>query len=168
MQTDTIHVRAGGTEEGYCSEQCPSIGLSWQGDFFAPALQDPAEQPHDNGGTAEGQHHVTHALRKRPLDPVGSPEDAAVTPFRRSVCQACGVAQAKQAGPMAAAVARRFGPAPEVGDTVQVAVPGVDRGKVDATTCTLVIIEVSSRLYEFCLCWPHITPAVGIFVRRCL
>eukprot|EP00873_Tetraselmis_striata_P044461 jgi/Tetstr1/464725/TSEL_009472.t1 len=83
------NICTGGTEEGYCSEQCPSIGLSWQGDFFAPALQDPAEQPHDN------------------------------------------------------AVARRFGPAPEVGDTVQVAVPGVDRGKVDATTCTLVIIEVT-------------------------
>eukprot|EP00873_Tetraselmis_striata_P034765 jgi/Tetstr1/455029/TSEL_041885.t1 len=81
----------GGTAEGYCSEQCFSIGLSWQGDFFAPALQDPAEQPHDN------------------------------------------------------AVARRFGPAPEVGDAVQVAVPGVDRGKVDATTCTLVIIEVTAK-----------------------
>eukprot|EP00873_Tetraselmis_striata_P020897 jgi/Tetstr1/441161/TSEL_029420.t1 len=85
------NICTGGTEEGYCSEQCPSIGLSWQGDFFAPALQDPAEQPHDN------------------------------------------------------AVARRFGPAPEVGDTVQVAVPGVDRGKVDATTCTLVIIEVTAK-----------------------
>eukprot|EP00873_Tetraselmis_striata_P035058 jgi/Tetstr1/455322/TSEL_042157.t1 len=46
---------------------------------------------------------------------------------------------------MAAAVARRFGPAPEVGDAVQVAVPGVDRGKVDATTCTLVIIQVTTK-----------------------
>eukprot|EP00873_Tetraselmis_striata_P007567 jgi/Tetstr1/427831/TSEL_001803.t1 len=83
------------------------------------------------------------ARRFEDMNPEATKEDG--TPLATTPLPELRVAQAKQARVVATRVASKYGHAPQVGDPVQIDVPGVDRGKVDATTCTLVVIEVTDR-----------------------
>mmetsp|Transcript_35062 Transcript_35062/g.89696 ORF Transcript_35062/g.89696 Transcript_35062/m.89696 type:complete len:159 (-) Transcript_35062:501-977(-) len=145
---------SGGTDDGWCNEHCRERRTR-AGHQTPPAVEDMVEEPEDgeaieqdvngdNGPEAEagamqvatGHPRTPLAAAKRrfeDMDPKAAEEDGiplATTPFRQSMLRGCAVAQAKQARVMETTVASKYGPAPQVGDPVQIAVPGVHRGRL--------------------------------------
>ena len=81
---------------------------------------------------------------------------------RRAIHQAqAAVAQQSQAKIMQKLAIRKMGRLPVVGDIVQLKIPDVDRGKMDAPCLTAIVIEVCQ------CCWFCVLDDGMLIVRLC-